>query len=240
MRKIVKGILITILAIVGMLVVFVAWTVVQSMQVREALFSFDAAVENVCHLDEACEKKIGLTYAQCDLPFFSIQAKADCIHKAIADINNRFTPGLDEPSLSRDQIIAWARHAAQDTLDFDYKNADEKLNHAESYFTPGGWKSFLNALKDSNIVEAVKGRKMAIELIPEGEIEIKNSVVSDDVYRWYLEFPITLQFKAENGMPPSPIKSILVLQIERSPKSVNPDGVGIEQWVTVNSTKDQK
>ncbi len=71
---------------------------------------------------------------------------------------------------------------------------------------------------------------MTLEI--EAAPEIKNAFVKNGVYTWYLQFPVTIKF--DGDAPPAPIRTTLLLQIVRVSTLQNPDGISIEQWVTVH------
>lgn len=139
---------------------------------------------------------------------------------------------LNEPYRSQADVIAWAAGTAQNVMRFGYHDYRERLQQVSSNFTPTGWESFTKALKESNIIEAVSARKLVVTMDIEAAPEIKNAFVKNGVYTWYLQFPITIKFDGEQ--PPAAIHTQLLLQIVRVSTLQNPEGISIEQWVTVN------
>jgi intracellular multiplication protein IcmL len=115
---------------------------------------------------------------------------------------------------------------------FGYHDYRDRLQQVSSNFTPTGWDSFNKALKDSNILDAIQARKLVVLMDINGAPEIKNAFVKNGVYTWYLQFPVTIHFDGE--APPQPIATTLLLQVMRVSNLQNPDGISIEQWVTVN------
>jgi intracellular multiplication protein IcmL len=139
---------------------------------------------------------------------------------------------LNEPYRSPADVIAWTAATAQNVMRFGYHDYRDRLQQVSSNFTPTGWDSFNKALKDSNILDAIQARKLVVLMDINGAPEIKNAFVKNGVYTWYLQFPVTIHFDGE--APPQPIATTLLLQVMRVSNLQNPDGISIEQWVTVN------
>jgi intracellular multiplication protein IcmL len=139
---------------------------------------------------------------------------------------------LSEEFRSQADVITWAAETAQNVMSFGYNDYRARLQQVEGDFTPTGWDSFNKALKDSNILDAVQARKLDISLVINAAPEIINAGVRDGVhYSWDLRFPVTIKF--DGAEPPQPISAKLLLRIARVSTLENPDGISIEQWVTV-------
>jgi len=139
---------------------------------------------------------------------------------------------LNEPYRSNAEVIAWAAGAAQNVMRFGYSDYRQHLQQVSSDFTETGWTSFNKALKESNIIEALEARKLVLSMDINAAPEIKQTIVRNGVFTWYLEFPVTIKF--DGVTPPANINTTLVLQVVRVSTLQNPDGLSIEQWVTVN------
>jgi len=139
---------------------------------------------------------------------------------------------LNEPYRAPADVIAWAAGTAQNVMRFDYQDYRDRLQQASGNFTPSGWESFSKALKESSIIEAVEARKLVVGMEIEAAPEIKNAFVKNGIYTWYLQFPITIKFGGDQ--PPAAIHTTLLLQVVRVSTLQNPDGISIEQWVTVH------
>jgi intracellular multiplication protein IcmL len=141
---------------------------------------------------------------------------------------------LNEPYRSPAEVIAWAAGTAQNVMRFGYQDYRERLQQSSNNFTTTGWDSFSKALKEANIIEAIQARKLVVSMDINAAPEIKNAFLKNGVYTWYLQFPVTISFDGEQ--PPQPITTNLVLQVVRVSTLQNPDGISIEQWVTINQS----
>ncbi len=115
---------------------------------------------------------------------------------------------------------------------FDYRDYRDNLQRVSADFTTTGWESFSKALKESNIIDAVTARKLVVSLEIEAAPEIKQTFIKNGIYTWYLQLPITIKF--DGDQPPTPIHTMLLLQVVRVSTLQNPEGISVEPWVTVN------
>lgn len=139
---------------------------------------------------------------------------------------------LDEPYRSQADVISWAAATAQNVMRFGYHDYRARLQQVQGDFTTTGWDSFSKALKESNILEAIEARKLVVTMDIDAAPEIKKEFNNNGVYTWYLQFPVTIKFDGDE--PPGAIHTMLLLQIVRVSTLQNPDGISIEQWITVN------
>lgn len=139
---------------------------------------------------------------------------------------------LNDAYRSQAEVVAWAAAAAQNVMRFDYKDYRERLQQVSANFTPTGWESFTKALKEANIIDAIEARKLVVTTDINSAPEITNAGVRNGVYTWDLRFPITIRFDGNES--PQPISTNLFLRIVRVSTLQNPDGISIEQWVTIN------
>ena len=138
---------------------------------------------------------------------------------------------LSEPYRSQADVVTWAAGTAQDVMRFDYADFRARLQQVSANFTPSGWESFNKALKDSNILEAIQARKLVLSLNLNAAPEITSADVRGGIYTWDMRMPVTIKF--DGAEPPQPISATLLLRIVRVSTLQNPDGISIEQWVTV-------
>ena len=137
---------------------------------------------------------------------------------------------LNEAYRTPAEVIAWAAGTAQNVMRFGYFDYRMRLQQVASDFTDSGWTSFNKALKDANIIEAIEQRKLVLTMDIEAAPEIKNALVRNGVYTWYLEFPVKIKF--DGVTPPSPINATLVLQVVRVSTLQNPMGSASNNGVT--------
>jgi len=136
---------------------------------------------------------------------------------------------LDQPYLSRAEVVTWAADAAQKVMRFAFSDYRQRLQDSANSFTPTGWESFTKALKDARTLEAVEARKLVVTLLVEAAPDIKKYGVNNGVYYWDMQFPVTIKYEGNESIPS--MRYILTLRIVRVSTLQNPSGVSIEQWI---------
>lgn len=136
---------------------------------------------------------------------------------------------LSEPNLSRPALLSWAAQGATETLTFGFHDYRRRLQESSRHFTRSGWASFVKALQESGIIEAVEENRQVISAAPRSAPTILSEGVLNGVYQWQVEMPmmVTYQF----GQTSRSVSMNIRLTIVRVPKLESPNGVGIEQWV---------
>lgn len=136
---------------------------------------------------------------------------------------------LSEPNLSRPAVLSWAAQSATETLTFGFHDYRRRLQEASRHFTRKGWASFVKALQDSGIIEAVETNRQVVSAAPRAAPTILSEGVLNGNYQWQVEMPmmVTYQFGGQQRNVSMNIR----LTIVRVPKLESPNGVGIEQWV---------
>jgi intracellular multiplication protein IcmL len=138
---------------------------------------------------------------------------------------------LSDEYRSKAEVITWAAETAKSVMSFDYADYRARLQQSSYSFTTTGWDSFNKALKDSNLIEAVSARKLVVTMDIKAAPEIISSGVRNGVYTWDVKFPVMI--KLDGPESPQPTLANLLLRIVRVSTLQNPDGISIEQWVTV-------
>ena len=141
---------------------------------------------------------------------------------------------LTDEYRSKAEVITWAAETARNVMRFDYADYRARLQQSSYSFTTSGWDSFNKALKDSNLIEAVRDRKLVVTMDVRAAPEIISAGVRNGVYTWDLRFPVLI--KMEGPESPQPTLANLLLRIVRVSTLQNPDGIQIEQWVTVTKS----
>jgi intracellular multiplication protein IcmL len=140
---------------------------------------------------------------------------------------------LNEAYRSNAEVVAWAAGAAQNIMRIGYSDYRQHLQQVSTDFTESGWASFNKALKDANLIEAITARKLVLTMDINAAPEIKSAGSRNGVYTWFVQFPVTIKF--DGVSPPADIHTTLLLQLVRVSTLQNPDGLSIEQWVTMTS-----
>ncbi len=144
-----------------------------------------------------------------------------------------------EPNMSDENILIWTKNAVREIYNLGYTSYRADLQEARQYFTVDGYKEFVEALKLSNNLNAIKTRQLVsyavlddnstIKLTKKGRLGGKKN--GDYVWVVDLEFDV----KYENlGTSISQPSKLTVLVIRQSLLD-NPYGVGIAKWIARDS-----
>lgn len=136
---------------------------------------------------------------------------------------------LSDPNLSDPAILSWAAQAATETMTFGFNDYRRRLQESSRHFTRDGWASFVKALQDSGMIEALEQKRQVISAEPRSAPTITAQGVKDGIYQWVVEMPmmITTQY----GTQQASVSRNVRLTVVRVPKLESPNGVGISQWV---------
>ena len=146
-------------------------------------------------------------------------------------INGRITPivALNRPNQSEASVLQWANQAAIAAFSYNFVNYREELQAASLFFTPEGWRQFLQQLSNSNILDTVKAKKLIISAVAKQTPIILDKGVLNGRYSWRVQIRllVTLQalgvFQQENY--------IVTMLITRVSTVDYPRGIGIAQFV---------
>ncbi|TAL31862.1 MAG: hypothetical protein EPN97_10655 [Alphaproteobacteria bacterium] len=136
---------------------------------------------------------------------------------------------LDQEMLDDRAVADWVKGAAADIMTFDHKNHAEHFDAAKKYFTSVGWETFDAALKRSRVVDAVTSQSQTVTAEASGEPVIVQEGALGGKYRWIVQMPLVVTYKAPENKRVDKLQLNLVL--ERVSLAGSPDGIGIAQWI---------
>lgn len=136
---------------------------------------------------------------------------------------------LSEPNLSRPALLSWASQSVTETLTFGFNDYRRRLQESSRHFTRIGWSSFVKALQDSGIIEAVETNRQVVSAAPRAAPTILSEGIQGGRYMWQIEMPMMVTYLF--GQQQRSVSMNIRLTIVRVPKLESPNGVGIEQWV---------
>ncbi len=140
---------------------------------------------------------------------------------------------LSEPNLSRPALLSWAAQAATETMTFGFHDYRRRLQEASRHFTREGWGSFVKALQDAGIIDAVNTNRQVVSAAPRAAPTILSEGVLNGIYTWQVEMPMMISY--QYGAQQRDVSMNVRLTIVRVPKLESPNGVGVEQWVAYSA-----
>lgn len=87
---------------------------------------------------------------------------------------------LYSPSHQLSNVTKWLKEALMSTYSFSFTDFDKVTDEAYYYFTADGYKTYLNALNNSELQKSLKEDLMVISLVPVSEPTLINGKRYDD------------------------------------------------------------
>jgi len=146
-------------------------------------------------------------------------------------INGRITPlfPLNEPNQSDSAVLQWANQAAIAAFSYNFVNYHSELQAASGFFTAEGWTQFLNALQQSNNLDAVKAKKLVVSAVATRAPIILQKGMLNGVWAWRVQMPILVTYQSASEF--SQQNNVVTMLITRVPTLNAPRGIGIAQFV---------
>lgn len=146
-------------------------------------------------------------------------------------INGRITPlfPLNEPNQSDSAVLQWANQAAIASFTYNFVNFRDELQASSGFFTAEGWTQFLNALQQSNNLDAVKAKKLIVSAVATRAPIILQKGLLNGVYSWRIQMPILVTYQSASEF--SQQNNVVTMLITRVSPLNSPRGIGISQFV---------
>ncbi len=146
-------------------------------------------------------------------------------------INGRITPlfALNAPNQSDSAVLQWANQAAIAAFSYNFVNYRSELQASSGFFTAEGWTQFLDALQQSNNLEAVKAKKLIVSAVATRAPIILQKGILNGRYAWRIQMPLLVTYQSASEF--SQQNSVVTLLVTRVSTLNSPRGIGIAQFV---------
>ncbi|MFJ1268941.1 type IVB secretion system apparatus protein IcmL/DotI [Legionella lytica] len=146
-------------------------------------------------------------------------------------LNGRITPlfPLNEPNQSDSAVLQWANQAAIAAFTYNFVNYRDELQASSGFFTAEGWDQFLNALQQSNNLDAVKAKKLIVSAVATRAPIILQKGVLNGSYSWRVQMPILVTYQSASEFTQQ--NNVVTMLITRVSTLNSPRGIGISQFV---------
>lgn len=172
---------------------------------------------------------IGLLFIMTGLVFWQLYERPLPAYYAVQPDRQKMnlSPAM-EPSLIAPTILRFASQAATIAYTFDFVNYEKQIAEARPYFTEKGWKEFNASI--SGLLSTIRQRQLFVSGVVSGTPVISNEGPLPGIeYAWRIQIPFLVTYKASNTSAKK--NYYILLTIVRVPTSINPQGIGIEQFV---------
>ncbi len=136
----------------------------------------------------------------------------------------------DQPNLQPETILRWASKAATAAYTFDFVNYNQQIGTARPYFTADGWQDYLTSVR--RVIETILQGKLFVNGVVAGAPVISNQgPLPGKGYVWRVQIPFLVVYQSANSTTTQ--NYYVVITIVQVPTQVNPQGIGIDQFVMV-------
>lgn len=151
-------------------------------------------------------------------------------------INGRITPlfPLNEPNQSDSAVLQWANQAAIAAFTYNFVNYRSELQASSGFFTAEGWDQFLNALQQSNNLEAVKAKKLIVSAVATRAPVILQKGILNGRFAWRVQMPVLVTYQSASEFTQQ--SNVVTMLISRVSTLNSPRGIGIAQFVVGPAT----
>lgn len=151
-------------------------------------------------------------------------------------VNGRITPlfPLDQPNQSDSAVLQWANQAAIASFTYNFVNYRDELQASSGFFTAEGWDQFLNALQQSNNLDAVKAKKLIVSAVATRAPVILQKGILNGSYSWRVQMPILVTYQSASEFTQQ--NNVVSMLITRVSTLNSPRGIGIAQFVVGPAT----
>lgn len=137
------------------------------------------------------------------------------------------TPSYD-PNLLPGTLITWASKAAVAAYTFDFVNYNKQINAVRPYFTEAGWNDYQASV--SALIQTITQNQLFVNGVVSGPPVISNQgPLPGRGYVWRIQMPFLVTYQSAGQMTRA--NFTVSVTIVRVPTTVNPAGIGIDQFV---------
>ncbi len=138
----------------------------------------------------------------------------------------------NQPTLTQDFVIRWAKVAVRQAYNFNFNNHDAVLKNIRHDFTADGYASFMNAVDESGLVSDIDSKQLMMTAIVPSTPVITYKGKVNNKFTWVMQMPLLLNFESAS-VPSYQLRKIVNLTVTRVPSSEAPySGIQISKFIT--------
>ena len=151
------------------------------------------------------------------------------VYKAVqADNQQMLLSPYEEPNLLPDTILEWASKAATIAYTFDFVNYNKQIAAARPYFTDAGWADYMRSV--NALIQTIVKNQIFVTGVVSGVPVVSNQgELPGRGYVWRVQIPFLVSYQSSETVRKD--NFIVVITIVRVPTNINPQGIGIDQFV---------
>jgi len=149
-----------------------------------------------------------------------------------ASDNGRLFPmiPLSRPYRKTADVIQYAKDTLNRSFTLDFLNFRQQLEDTRASYTMAGFKSFLDSLKASGVLDSVRERRMNMS-VSAGTGVLTKEGIEEGHYVWLIELPIEVKLAGQTSELPAQ-RFLTTVRVERISTLDSIEGIGVGQIVT--------
>lgn len=141
---------------------------------------------------------------------------------------------LLNPHRTPDEILAWSQNSIAESLSYTPANFNARLMTIKKTFSPEGWAQYVAWVQSVKIDNSVRAMGLSVNAVVKTDISIINNGPVSGAYRWLVQAPIIVslvkEIEGEDGETLYTKNYRVTIQVGRTDKAGNEDGLLIESW----------
>lgn len=101
---------------------------------------------------------------------------------------------LVQPIIPAEYILNWAGEVSRKIYTLNFSRVMQNLSAIPAYFTPNGWNSFIETLKDSQTIQTIVAKKLITQAVVSGPIVILRKGFMGRSYFWKVQVPLMITY----------------------------------------------
>lgn len=106
---------------------------------------------------------------------------------------------LDQPYLKTPDLLQWVSETASEIFTYDFLHYTDQLNSYTHYFTPNGWKKFLELLNLRINSASIQGARQFVSASATGAPYILKQGLLQGKYGWWVQIPLKINYSSATG-----------------------------------------
>lgn len=141
-----------------------------------------------------------------------------------------------EPSWSQEDVIAFSSKTLTKAFNLDFVHYQAQITALSDRFSEDGYASYIEALKGSNILNALKVDRMNLTGTVGAGSVIRRGRLTNGTWFWTIQSPLRLRLVGQKTSNPE-LTLTLETTIQRVDPRIKPDGMEIRQIITRNASR---
>lgn len=140
---------------------------------------------------------------------------------------------LDQPAWSESDVSQFGADTIRDGFTLDFVHYRNQMTAVSPRFSEEGFVGYNQALTSSNVLAAVRDKRMNLTTSTEPGVITSRGVINGR-YAWEFQYPVTLRLQGQNSNSP-PLRYIFTLRIQQADVRLKPQGLEVTQTITNNA-----